>query len=167
MSLREKINENPGVVAAVTVGLVVLLLLYMAWSFFGGSGAQVVDEPKVFILNPDGQSWEAKPRSTLLEVDASGNPPVMVKVYKKQDGTEVVAWYERYHPDAITAIKRLEVEQTPQSSLQKQQIMQSGRQLSTDGKGNWIAATQGEGRRLQQAPKGEDGQFLELVNPDE
>lgn len=161
MGLREKINENPGVVTAITIGLVVVLLLFMAWNFFGGDN---VPEPgEYWYLTPDGQ-WTAGPETDFVEFGPNGEPPVRVHVFATADGQEMVGWYERMHPEAIAQMKQMANAGAP-GGVSSVQIRTNGRQVRKPESEDWVFAMTGDGQLIQRQPTGPDGARLERVLP--
>ncbi|MEL7238181.1 MAG: hypothetical protein AAGK78_04905 [Planctomycetota bacterium] len=161
MGLREKINENPGVVTAITIGLVVVLLLFMAWNFFGGDN--VAEPGDVWYLTSDNQ-WTAGSEADFDELGPDGQPRVRVHVFETADGQEVVGWYERMHPDALAQLQQLKNSGAP-AGMSSVQLRTNGRQVRTPDNEEWVFAMTNDGQLIQRAPTGPDGARLQRVNP--
>ena len=97
-SLRERINKNPAVAAAVSAGIILIALLFIFWQCSGGSEASLLND-KAFFTTDDGKSFFVDAATNVPPYQKDGKPAVRAQVFTCDDGdTKFVGYLEMYAP---------------------------------------------------------------------
>src|SRR5690348_14692338 len=109
MSLRARLNRQP----ALAAGLVFVAISACGWVIWtqtaGASGASV---PNTALFTVDeGQSLFSDQAGRLTPFDKDGKAAVRAHVYRCPDGTEVVAYLERYTERGKAVMEQYRAEQ--------------------------------------------------------
>lgn len=97
-SLREKINKNPAMAAAVSGGIILIALLFIAWQCSGGSEASLLND-KAFYTTDDGKTFFVDAATNIPPYQKDGKLAVRAQVFTCDDGkTKFVGYLEMYAP---------------------------------------------------------------------
>jgi hypothetical protein len=97
VGLRQQLNDNPRIVAAVSGGLVLIALIMFIWPRSGLSGSgKPAGVTKEFFSTDDGKTWFPDDAGKLPPFDKDGKPAYRVRVYRCPHGKEFVSHLERY-----------------------------------------------------------------------
>lgn len=167
MSLRDTINKNPAVAAAVVGALVVLAIGYALYSIgvFGGSAA-IAGGGDVYIRETD-DSYRPGTPEELYELSSNGEPNAIAHVYRYPGGEPFVHYFERLHPRAIEALSRLpEDPDNFEVAMQRDDIINASQEVRRPGQENWIPMASQAGLQIADIPPdNEQGQMAEKVFP--
>lgn len=97
MTLRERLNQNPGATAA-GVGVLVLLAVVVAFITnrpAGGGGAPAPAGNEFFSVD-DGKTWFTDDASKIPPFDHQGKPAYRARVFRCSHGKDFVSHLERY-----------------------------------------------------------------------
>jgi hypothetical protein len=103
MGLREQLNENPSLTTGVTAGIILIALLWMAWTLglFGGGRPPVNN---LVFVSRDGVTFEAADRSVLL---SGQDAPYEAGVFEYGDGEPFIWYLIRYDQDDVEGIPEI------------------------------------------------------------
>ena len=156
MSLRQRLNDNPRIVAIVSGAMVLIALALALWprSVGGGKAAGVTKE---FYSIDDGRSWFAAEAGKLPPFDKDGKPAHRVRVYRCPHGKEFVSHLERY-ADADRARMEKLIDEKKTRSMEFIQL-ESGFEMKKPGGGTWLKPTaqnvaQANAMRAPKCPEG-------------
>lgn len=119
MGIREKINQNQGITTGVTVGVIVLALIFIIWQLVGGNSRGTIPTQAFFTID-DGKTWFADDINKLPPFDHEGKQAVRAIIFKCKGGKPFVGHLERY---------------TPEAKAQIEKMRESMKNMSKDGKG--------------------------------
>jgi hypothetical protein len=142
MSLREKINENPQVAAAIGGGIAVVAVLLMLWTLFrgGDNGPRIdPDDVQVYYSTDEGATYTPGLASERLTPGR-----VQAHVFTPDSGkTLVVGYVERWTPEGVAAQKDLEKAIRSNDSAEVRRLTPlaaAGHEVKKPPKGEWIKA---------------------------
>lgn len=159
MSLREKINENPQVAAAVGGGIAVVAVLLMLWTLLGGRGDVVRADPddlQLYYTTDEGATFKPGPAADRLKPGI-----VQAHVFTPDNGkTQVVGFLERWTPEGVAAQKDLEnaIRANKADEVRRlTPLAAAGRELKKMPKGEWVKGNSPTAADIQNYtdPKGE------------
>ncbi|MCC6424048.1 MAG: hypothetical protein IT447_11265 [Phycisphaerales bacterium] len=106
MGIREKLNQNQGVTTGVTVGVIVLALIFIIWQLVGGNSRGSIPTQAFFTVD-NGATWFADDINKLPPFDHDGKQAVRALIFKCKGGKEFVGHLERYTPEAKAQIEKM------------------------------------------------------------
>src|SRR5688572_22780383 len=97
MGIRETLNEHPRASMTIVLGLVLLLMGFLAWSLRGGESEQEVSAvASTYYSTDDGQSWFVEDRAKIPPFEHQVKPAYRAYVFKcGANGKPFVAYLER------------------------------------------------------------------------
>lgn len=115
MGLRETLNQNEKTVTLVTIGVIVVALLFITYRIACSSGTATGGggETAMAYYSTDGKTWFEDDANKLYPFDKDGQRAFRANVYRCPDGTEYIGFLEGYTPEAL---KRLEAMRAPGAS---------------------------------------------------
>ena len=143
MGIRETLNENPRLTTGITAGIIILTLIWILWSVFGGGGNTPTagGVGKVFFTDDDGKSWFPDDATKIPPFDHNGKQAVRAHVYKC-DGKTFVNHMERYTADAKKKLEALQKKGGPIADpTLMESVQMSGLEYKSPGQGNWVRMT--------------------------
>jgi hypothetical protein len=99
VSIRQRLNDNPRIVAAVSGGLVLVALIVLIWPRSSGGSGKTPGVTKEFFSVDDGKTWFPDDAEKLPPFDKGGKPAYRVRIYRCPHGKEFVSHLERYSDD--------------------------------------------------------------------
>jgi hypothetical protein len=141
MGIRQKMNENPAITGGVSVGLVVLILIYILYSSLHSSRPAIRGSDEIYYSDDDGASYFADDSTQIPPYDHGGKQAVKCYVFSC-NGTKFVGYLERFsttglhHLDAIK--NHTEPPRPPEAG---------DKEVKMPGSGKWIP---------ENDPKGQD-----------
>ncbi|MCC7350150.1 MAG: hypothetical protein IT446_06230 [Phycisphaerales bacterium] len=106
MGIREKLNQNQGVTTGVTVGVIVLALIFIIWQLVGGNSRGSIPTQAFFTVD-NGATWFADDIKKLPPFDHEGKQAVRAVVFRCKGGKAFVGHLERYSPEAKAQIEKM------------------------------------------------------------
>lgn len=167
MGLREAINKNPTITTAATIGLIVVMVVWLAWRVFlgGDSGGYVSGELKGFYTKDDGATYYVDSFTKRYEEDL-----VIANVFTCDEGkTKFVGYVERYLPDARAAMKAA-YDQAAKGMFTgagtNEMIISNGTEVKAPKTGKWVKRNSSEGNAVitVNCPGGKG--FAEAIAPE-
>jgi hypothetical protein len=169
MSLRETLNKNPMVFAGIVV-VAIVICGWFGWSqMSGGSGVKVPNS--AFFTVDEGKTLFADERGKLTPFDKDGKPAVRAYVFKCPDGTQTVAYLERYTEKGKAVVERYRAEQKanpgkpPASIGEMSALGRFATEVKRPGDKDWVNAASGANRMFTEAVKCKSGETPEQINP--
>ena len=119
MSLREVMNKNPGITTGVNARIIVLALLAIIWSNWGGSGAVGAGGGvgKSFFSDDDGATWFPDDASKIPPFKHNGKDAYRAYVFQCKGGKPFVQYLERYTPQAQAKLEANRKKKSPDVGL--------------------------------------------------
>jgi hypothetical protein len=173
MGIREKMNQNPGVTTGVTVGVIVIALIFIVWQLWPSSGPRI--PTKAFYTVDDGKTYFPDDIKKVPPFDHEGKQAVRAYVFKC-GSTKFVAYLEMYTPDAKAKLEKARAEAAsaknpqgmPPDMMMMPDMMQAGVLVKKPGQGNWVSQADFQKSQSIMQVKCPDGKTtdLEPVMPD-
>lgn len=106
MGFREKMNDNPGAVAAV-VGVVILLMVLLMYLQFRTPKSNLPKPAtqKDYFSDDDGQTFYVDDKSNIPPYDHDGKKAYTAAVFMTADGDKFIGYLESYDPADKSAIE--------------------------------------------------------------
>ena len=172
MGLRETLNENPKLVTGVTAGLIVVVLIWIIASSFGGSSGPArggsAGTAKAFFSDDDGKTWFADDATKIPPFDHNGKQAVKANVFRC-NGKEFVNHLERYTADGK---KKAADAMTGNRAMRDPTIMatvqQQGLEVKRPGDKDWTKLSDSQKSQpiiTPQCPGGGSSESLEVIYP--
>lgn len=142
MGIREKMNQNPGMTTGITVGVIVIALIFIVWQLWPSSGPRI--PTKAFFTVDDGATWFADDIKKLPPFTHDGKQAVRAYVFKCGGSKEFVAYLERYTPQAKARLEKARAESAknpqgvPPPELMMPDMMMAGVEVKKPGPGQWV-----------------------------
>ena len=146
MGIRETLNENPRLTTGITIGIIVLVLLVIAYQIFrgpGGEGGGTAGVTQYYFTVDEGQNYFPDDRAKIPPFDSNGKEAVRARVFKG-DGKTFVNHLERFTPDAKTQVEAITAAKDKSSApggadpTAAGAIMESGMEVKRPGDKNWV-----------------------------
>jgi hypothetical protein len=171
MGLREQLNENPRITTGITVGIIVLVLGWMAWTWLrpaaggGGTGGGTGSSQQFYTVD-DGKKWFADDARKVPPFKKDNQDAVRAIVYKC-DGKEFVNHMERYTPAAQKKMEALLAKGTSATSdpMEIDTIRATGMEVKSPGDPTWVKITDPKAQDVIKPKCSGDGADLEIVRP--
>jgi hypothetical protein len=96
VGIREKLNDRPGLTAAVTGVVIVAVVALIVWRSAGSNAGN----GQAYYTTDDGAHWFTGDAKQIPPFDKGGQQAVKVNLYKCADGTVFVGYLEKYSADA-------------------------------------------------------------------
>ena len=162
MSIRQRLNDNPRIVAVVAGALVLIALLMMFLPRSSGGGGGPTDIKEFYSVD-DGKTWFVADAAKLPPFDHQGKPAVRARVFKCPHGKEFVSHLERY-ADADRKQMESLIEQDKSSSREFIHL-ESNLEVKKPGGKDWVKTTPQNGARINalRMPKCPEGSTAGIV----
>ena len=100
MGIRETLNQNPRLTTGLTIGIIVIVLGFLAWQIWGGTptGGSGGTASKRWFSDDDGKTYFADDYKKVGPIQHNGKEAVEAVVYKC-DGKAFVNHLIRYTPE--------------------------------------------------------------------
>jgi hypothetical protein len=139
VGIRETLNKNPSITTGVTIGIILIALIFIVYSaFFSGPGRPRI-VTKAYYTVDDGQSYFVDDINKVVPFDHDGSPAVMCMVFSCDGGsTKFVGYLEKYPPKVA---KMLNDAQSNSNGPDKESLMMQyeGEMLvKKPGSGDWV-----------------------------
>jgi hypothetical protein len=129
MSIRDRLNQNPGKTVLIVVAFVTVAVGVVVWQVLASRRTFPDKLPEHFYTIDDGKTFFAANSENVPPFDYEGKQAVRAYVYEA-NGKRFVAYLERYTPEARQAmISKKGV--TPQTQIY-------GRELKQPGSAAWV-----------------------------
>jgi hypothetical protein len=109
VGIRETLNQNPRLTTALTIGIIVVVLGFLAWQIWGGAttpGSAGGPATKRWFTDDDGKTWFAGDFKKVAPIQHNGKEAVEALVYKC-DGKTFVNHMIRYTPEGKKRMEAL------------------------------------------------------------
>lgn len=139
MSIRKTLNQNPAITTVIVLALLAIAIAIVVSYAFRGRGQGM---PKsAFYSTDDGATTFVDAADKLVPFDHNGAQAVRAYKYKCGNGPEMIAFLERWSPEAKKAIEAAPKGVEPDQKLHR--LMMLGRELRNpkDPHGKWINMT--------------------------
>lgn len=169
MSLRETLNKNPAIIAGVVV-VAIAACGWVVWSQMGSSSKSSAPD-SVYYTVDEGQTLFADSPTLLTPFDKDGKPAVRAYVYKCADGTQTVAYLERYTEKGKAVMEKFRAEKKanpgvpPPSVGELSALGRAAKEVKRPGDKQWTNSATGAERGLVESLKCKDGQAPVVANP--
>jgi hypothetical protein len=173
MGIRETLNQKPQITTGITIGIIVVALVYILWQSLGGSSGPTGNTMgKAFFSVDEGKTWFADDATQLSPFQKDGKEAVRVHVWTCDNGkTKFASHLERFTPEARKKLEELRGKlnansAAPQMSIamDMDQVMQSGMEVKRVGDANakWVRSISNEGQSVQSMVKcpGSTGELM-------
>lgn len=167
MSFREDINKKPGVFIGVSAAVVVLAIIWLAYSLRGTKPAAAVLTTKGFFSDDDGKSFYADDVKNIPPYDHNGKKAYRARVYEvKGSNQRFVGYLESYDEKAK---KHIEDEMNkgidPGTAMQGVDML-----VKKPGPGKWVKVSSTVSPEMMHvitvtSPDGKKGEELQRVLP--
>ena len=157
MGIRETLNEHPRASMTIVLGLVLLLMGFLAWSLRGGESEQEVSAvASAYYSTDDGQSWFVDDRAKIPPFEHQGKPAYRAYVFKcGESGKPFVAYLERFAEPARTELANRN-RGAPSRGAGGGAALNDAIEVKQPGAGEWVKLTSAGGARAV-APRCADG----------
>lgn len=154
VGLRQKLNENPAVTAAIT-GVFMLAATFLFYrTSCSDSGGRSAGLSKSYFTIDDGKTYFADDTAKLPPFDHQGKPAYRVRLFKCKDGTIFVSHLERYS-DSVK--KKIEAERQ-KTGISLNPTILGNMELKKPGDAEWVSMSAGQAKYLAiLQPKCPDG----------
>jgi hypothetical protein len=170
MGIRESLNKNPAITTGVTIGIIVVALVFILVQALGGGGAASggsVD--KAFFSVDNGKTWFADDINKLPPFDHEGKPAVRVYVFTCDGGkTKFAAYIERYTEAAKKEMEKARANPQGPGMMGMESLSYTGREVKKAGsEGPWLKAMDPRAAEAMSinCPDGQSMDNLEMVFP--
>ncbi len=165
-TLRDRMNDNPAIVAAI-VGVAALVAIGIgAWlAFGGGSTVTDADDRSAFYSTDDGNTWFKDDASRLPPFDHDGKAAVAAFVYRCE-GHEFANHLERYTDEGKEAATKIRSTQGRPDGRMLALVNGAGREFKRPADAGW---TRGDDRgavaaiQTPQCPEGHDARLVAII----
>ncbi len=171
MGIRESLNKSPAVTTGVTIGIIVVALVFILYQTFGGGGAATGGGAmdKAFFTVDNGKTWFADDINKLPPFDHEGKQAVRVYVFTCDGGkTKFAAYVERYTEAAKREIEKARANPQGGGMMGMESISYTGREVKKAGsEGPWLKAMDPRASDAMSinCPDGQSMENLEMVFP--
>jgi hypothetical protein len=162
VSLRQRLNDNPRMVAIATGATVLIALAVMLWPRTAGGGKSSGVTKEYYSVD-DGRTWFADEAGKLPPFDKDGKPAHRVRVYRCPHGKEFASHLERYAEADRAQMQQL-IDQKKTRSMEFIQL-ESGFEMKKPGGGQWVKLTPQNAAKLNalRTPKCPEGSTAGLT----
>jgi hypothetical protein len=105
MGIRDYANQHRGAAIGVASGMIVVAVVVAVLSTRDGASAENGMTAKSFFSNDDGKTWFADNATMIPPFTKDGKEAHRAYVYRAPDGTEFVAYLEKYTPAGKRAVE--------------------------------------------------------------
>lgn len=108
MSLREKMNQNPGIVTGAAVAAIVVCLVFIAYQFIGPS-VELPPPPsdKAYFTIDEGKTFYEDADDKVPPYTKDGKQAYKAAVFRCGEGTPKAYWIERYPTSVHAELKKI------------------------------------------------------------
>ena len=137
MGLRETLNKNPIITTSVTGGIILICLIVVLYSAFGGGPSSVDAVAQGYYSTDDGKTFFPENLSNVPPFDHEGQPAVRAYVYRcGNDGTPFVGYLERYSPGVHDKVVAAKSSGDMNAGMDSESL--KGREVKRPGDANWL-----------------------------
>jgi hypothetical protein len=145
MSIRESINNHPGVAKVAATVLFIAAIGAIVLQLRAAGPAGIPNQTQAFFTTDDGATWFADDISKVSGFDHNGKPAYRAYVYRSGDGEPFVGYLERYTPQARAALEQQNQQPAatppgPRKPNAAPNAATAGREVKKPGEGRWIPA---------------------------
>ena len=164
MGIRETLNENPRLTTGLTIGIIVVVLGFLAWQIWGGSTSgspnTVGTASKRWFTDDDGKTYFADEFKKVAPIQHNGKEAYEAVVYKC-DGKTFVNHMIRYSAEGK---KRMEqILNTPgPADVATIQSIENDIEIKSPGQKDWVKSTDPKASDVRK-PRCNDVNEAELV----
>ena len=136
MSLREIVNRNPAVTAALLIVAIAGVVALTVWQM----RSLPPSKPGAYYTTDDGKNWFADDPQRVTPFDHKGKSAVRAHVFRGADGREFVGYLTRHTPQAAEVIRRVQARKPtdPPPTPAEMGVVLGGREFKRPGDAKWI-----------------------------
>lgn len=152
MSLRDKLNENPAITTAVTLGVILCVLIFMVYQLGLFAGTRGDGGPSKIFLSDDGTSYYAGTTQDLYTLGPDGQPKAQAHVYQYPGQAPQIWYLERLHPEAVKFYKQMQAGHTPESMMMLESMQYNANYVRRPNEAQWYDRRSPEGVAIATPP---------------
>ncbi|HEX8323639.1 MAG TPA: hypothetical protein VF595_06965 [Tepidisphaeraceae bacterium] len=155
MGLEQSLANRPAVTNALTVGVIVVALAFIAFDLLrprpAGGGT------RLYFTTDDGQTTFPHEADRLPPFDVEGKPAVRAYVYACEGGKPFVAYLERYTSETLAKLTSEDARK--HGLVDRDFILADGAQVKRPGESDWVkrGSEAGEAILDVKCPAGDNG----------
>jgi len=168
MSVRELMNQKPGLTAGVMDGCILVAIVFIIYTFYAGGGSQVpggTPAEKAFYSIDLGKTYFADSASLVPPFDHEGKQAVGAVVVRCGDNQPMVEYITRYSPDASSEMEKLKSEKPPNWEAEISRLSREGMEVAQPGGKQWVSMASPAASAIMAGKKCPDGKLPVEVTP--